>query len=104
MGAEKSNPQNHLDAVYSIFHAGPGAGLPTEQNMASWVAFYELWNPTLAATDAQAALAALQKRECVYIVDTSDMTIAWKECSCTNGCNDPSISRGLDELDALLGN
>ena len=102
MGENATNGNSNLDAVYHIIHANSSSGLPTKEDMDAWILTYGLENPSLAAKDSTATVTALQQRECVYIVDTSDMTITWKQCSCTSGNCIPSVEAGLIELDTKL--
>lgn len=103
MGQETQNANNHLDAVYEIFHAGNGGSLPTTMELDAWIATYGVYNTTLRAKVAEEALSALQQRECTYLVETAAMTVVWKSCTCTSGACQPSIVPGLQELATALG-
>lgn len=102
LGAEADKPDHNLHAVVHFLHANLFGQLPSQAEVDAWIETYGLHNTTLAATDAQAMLAALDRRECVYVVETAGMTIVHKACSCTNAACEPSIVTGLAELDARL--
>jgi len=96
LGAETSNPNHNLHAVYELMVGGES---PTDLD--AWIFAYGLFNNTVRALDS-ASLAELVKRECTYVVETATMKIRWKLCSCTTGSCEPSIVPGLVELDTAL--
>ncbi|MEM9695563.1 MAG: hypothetical protein AAGA56_23665 [Myxococcota bacterium] len=76
MGRETEN----LAAIYQILHSNDDSQLPTQEDVAAWVDFAGLENPTLAALDERSTLDALQRRECAYTVETEGMTIVGRWC------------------------
>ncbi|MEM6785919.1 MAG: hypothetical protein AAF928_09165 [Myxococcota bacterium] len=96
MGQETTE---NLAATYHVLHDEP-----SEDDVATWIDTYGLSNPTFGAVDSGATLAALEERECAFVVDTATMTVGWKACGCVaqdGGCV-PSVLVGLDELARAL--
>ncbi|MEQ9321412.1 MAG: hypothetical protein RIF41_19770 [Polyangiaceae bacterium] len=92
-----------MHAVYHVVYDGPDPGDPPSQDkLDDWITTYELVNNVLVPDEPDHAEEAFDRRECTYLVQTADMTVTWKLCTCTGGNCTTSAEVGLAELAAAL--
>lgn len=85
-----------MGEVYHVVYSG-AEDPPTQDEIDLWISNYGLYNNTLLPDgNADEVLAALEQRECAFIVETGCMQIQWKRCG-SQGAED-----GLEQLDVAL--
>jgi hypothetical protein len=85
-----------MGEVYQVIYSGD-EDPPLQSEIDLWITNYGLSNNTLIPTgDPNEVLNALDRRECVFIVETGCMQVQWKQCG------SKALRRGLDQLDIAL--
>jgi hypothetical protein len=99
LGDEVGDGNPNLGYVYEILIQGASA-----QQVSDWSTQYKIFNSVMR-DPTSATKAALQDRECTYLVETKTMEILWRDCTCKAGptiCPETSLIVGLTKLDDAI--